>query len=663
METRWDDGRLDAFSAHGRMRAVGPGVVHGPGRTRWRPSTLEPVDGRTDSMAATADGLHLRWDVESTGSELRATVTVRNEGSAPRRVWSLEPLAIDAGWHGELDLNGPVAGWSVFTNGFQSWSGSRSWRPDEADRDPPLQILRDSSTDPAHRSPGSPGRYSSDLVMGIRGTATGSGCAIGFLGSDEQFGRVEVDVRGDRFETLVAACDADGIHLEPGQELRSQTAQVRFGPDSTRLLEGHADDLGRAQQARVPDRPPAGWCSWYYYFTKVTEADVRENLEVLAGWDPNPVADYVMVDDGHQSAIGDWLSTNDDFPSGMAALAADIRSAGFDAGIWLAPFLAEQGSQVAMEHPDWLLRDGRGRPVTALWNPPWSLRPIRALDTSHPEVLDRIEQVAAAIRHEWGYRILKLDFLYAAALPGVRTVELTRAQAVRRGLEAVRAGAGEDAFLLGCGCPLGPAVGVVDGMRIGADVAPWWTNAVMRSVMADQHGISTRHAVRNTMTRTFMHQRLWSNDPDCLMVRDRDTRLTFDEVRLLATVMGLTDGMLVISDRLADLTPERRGVIDTAASFGGGQPRVLDLFDTGLPEVVVSHRVEDVLIGVINVGEQAADRSVDLRLVAGLEEPHPVEVPEVWTGASLPVVAGVVDLGPVPRHGARVLRLDHRARE
>ena len=44
---------------------------------------------------------------------------------------------------------------------------------------------------------------------------------------------------------------------------------------------------------------------------------------------------------------------------------------------------------------------------------------------------------------------------------------------MRAGYDAIRRGAGDDAFLLGCGAPLGPRVGVVDGMRIGADVAPW----------------------------------------------------------------------------------------------------------------------------------------------------------------------------------------------
>ena len=657
METIWCDGLLDIVTLHGRVRHAGPGVVYGEERMRWRPRSLARDGQGGGARTAVQQSLALRWDVSVAGDAVRATVSVRNDGAEAIPLWSLEPLVADA--DGELALNGPVAGWSVLTNGFQSWSGTRTHRADEADRDPPLKILRFSSTDPAHRSGNQRGLFHSDLLTGVRGTRSGSGVAVGFLGAARQFGRVTVDVRGGRFQALVASCDLDGITLAPGQEVSSEVVQIRFGADAAALLERHATDLGLAQNARVPERPPAGWCSWYYYFTRVTEADVRENLEVLSGWDDNPVADYVMVDDGHQSAIGDWLTTNDKFPSGMQALASDIVAEGFDAGIWLAPFLAEPSSMVAKDHPEWLLRDDQGRPVLALWNPPWSLRPIQALDTSHPEVLDWLEHVARTVRQDWGYRILKLDFLYAAALPGSRHTELTRAEAVRRGLEAVRAGAGEDAFLLGCGCPLGPAVGMVDGMRIGADVAPWWTTPVNRIVMRDQHGISTRHAVRNTLTRSFMHQRLWANDPDCLMVRDQDTRLTRDEVQTLATVMGLTDGMLVVSDRLRDIAPDRRAVIDTAASLAGGRSRVLDLFDTGMPELIVSQRSDpdELVVGVGNLGERPRFRGIDLRAITGSDGPWPATVTEVWTGAELTVSDGHIDLGVVPRHGFRVIRL------
>src|SRR5205823_36073 len=109
----------------------------------------------------------------------------------------------------------------------------------------------------------------------------------------------------------------------------------------------------------------------------------------------------------------------------------------------------------------------------------------------------------------------------------------TRAWALRQGLEAVRAGAGPDGFVLGCGCPLGPAVGVVDAMRIGADVTPSWTTLIGRTAGRNRHALATAHALLNTLTRSALDGAWFLNDPDCLMVRDTDTKLTEPEVQLM----------------------------------------------------------------------------------------------------------------------------------
>ena len=60
-------------------------------------------------------------------------------------------------------------------------------------------------------------------------------------------------------------------------------------------------------------------------------------------------------------------------------------------------------------------------------------------------------------------------------------------------------------------------------MRIGADVAPFWDNWISRGPNRRRHGVATEHALRNILTRAFMHRRLWLNDPDCLMVRATET--------------------------------------------------------------------------------------------------------------------------------------------
>jgi len=99
-------------------------------------------------------------------------------------------------------------------------------------------------------------------------------------------------------------------------------------------------------------------------------------------------------------------------------------------------------------------------------------------------------------------------------------------------------GAGDEAFLLGCTCPFGPAVGLVDAMRVGPDIGQVWFDGLQPSV---------RHGLRLALPRFFMHRRFWLNDPDCLVVRDNNSTLTLDEARFLASGVALSGGLVVLA--------------------------------------------------------------------------------------------------------------------
>ncbi|CAE8626853.1 unnamed protein product, partial [Polarella glacialis] len=87
--------------------------------------------------------------------------------------------------------------------------------------------------------------------------------------------------------------------------------------------------------------------------------------------------------------------------------------------------------------------------------------------------------------------------------------------------------AGSSTFVLGCGAPLGPCVGLADAMRISADTAEHWLPkgpdlpGTRWFFAKDQTNLpSARNMVRNTFARMPMHGSLWINDPDCLILRD-----------------------------------------------------------------------------------------------------------------------------------------------
>ncbi|MCC7076553.1 MAG: alpha-galactosidase [Acidimicrobiia bacterium] len=650
-----DTGPVLELEIAGRRVTVGPfgaGAVYGPTPLVHRAYDLSPASTRT--LGDERHPLPATVEVDSDGQGATVRLAVTNTRTEPLRLWALHPLEARGPF---VTLDGEEADpaeWAMFRNGYQSWSGTGTLRVGDVDRDPPLHILRVSSCSPVHTARGTPGIVRSELLTAIE-IRPGVALGFGFVTSARQLNGIEVDVRGGVQRSLVATCDMDGIELPPGETIQTEVLRVVAGASGEAVLATLADELGTRMHARVPSRPPAGWCSWYHYYTKVTQAAVEENLESCASLRDRVPLDYVMIDDGHQAHIGDWLDTNAKFPDGMAALAGKISAAGFDAGIWLAPFLADPVSATAREHPEWLLRHD-GRPVVPLWNPAWSkTRPMWALDTTHPDVAEWLEEVARTIRYDWGYRVLKLDFLYAVTLPADRhDATATRADALRRGLDAIRAGAGEDAFLLGCGCPLGPAVGVVDGMRIGQDVTPWWSLPVTRTVMQDRHGLATKHAIRNTLARAFMHGRLWSNDPDCLFVKERRNRLTLDEVRALASVIGLSDGMFVLSDRLRDLGAEREEIVLTAARLGGGLGSVPDLFRRDMPETLVGSPGGADTVMVANFEDSPRTREVDLSTVCPALG-DAASLVDVWSGQHHSVARGVVVVD-LPRHGCVVLR-------
>ena len=658
--------------AGGRVR-VGPCrpallVDTGAGPVWWRPETVRVDDGRLVAGPGPS-GVVVEVDVAPLADYFAERVDlfcrVRNTGSSPVHVHRLVLLTTDA-----LTVGADSRRWRTYRNGFQSWAGTMTIGTDERDADIKVGFAQISTNDAAHPAPTSPGHVRSDTVGAVSDPVTGDTLAVSHLNAASAYAFVELVAPAGAVEAFSVWVDLDGTELPPGEVSEDQRFAVvtSTGPGGGwHALDGAVAATGAEMSARGRDgHHPGGWCSWYYHFTKVTASDVDASLAVLAadGRDgPEFGCEYVMVDDGHQEAIGDWLDTNAKFPDGMAAVAGQIHDEGFDAGIWWAPFLVDPASDTARAHPEWLVRNAKGKPIMGLLNPMWSsTRPMRVLDTTNPAVLAHIEGVAATIR-DWGYQIQKLDFLYAASLPGVRhDMSVTRARSLRMGLDAVRAGAGDESFLLGCGCPQGPAVGVVDAMRIGADVSPYWSNPIDRVGGRGRHGVSTRNAVVNTLTRSVLDGRWWLNDPDCLMVRDNRTRMDLEEVRTLATVIGLTDGMAVLSDRMDKLPAERRRMVAQVRDLSGGRPEVLDLFEQARPELVVSRRDDGLDVGVLNMGERPRRTVVDLRrpgllgqLPASLADDG--ELVEFWTGAVVPVRGGLADFGEVPPHGARVVRL------
>lgn len=508
-------------------------------------------------------------------------LAVHNSLPEPLVLEALRPIEVDPHWGGRVWLGSSIAG--LYCEGWQSWSAAgwadvlgrerRSHNPFSAPMDDGSPVL-----------PPPPGFFRSDLVGVLTAGERFPALLCGLLTSGDQFGQLEARVRGGRVG-LSFRCSTDGLRLAPGESLWSEKVGLLLATPEERPLEQYAEVLGKEMGARAQGFSPSGWCSWTAFGPRVTEQDVLRQVRWLAErrW---PVQ-VVQVDDGWETQVGDW-EPNERFPHGMAWLAEEIRKAGFLPGLWLAPFVVRPTSRTAREHPEWLLRDAHGRPVPAGLG---SINLCYGLDLTRPDVEEWLARLVSRVVEEWGYRYLKLDFLYGGALKGVRQrTELSRAQALRRGLEVLRAAAGDEVFLLGCGCPLGPAVGLVDGMRIGPDVAPSWeprlgllTPVVRRDPLFPAAG----RAVRNTLVRSWAHGRLWRNDPDALILRAAGSRLTEAEVRTLITVVALSGGSWMLGDDLPALEAFREAWTVLGLPIHSGQAFVPDLLSRQQPQSMV----------------------------------------------------------------------------
>jgi alpha-galactosidase len=533
--------------------------------------------------------LTLAWEAPAQDALILHT-RIENGSSAPIHLHQLVPARFDHSLPCFDDLDAV----RVYRHGFQSWSPSGSVPARAVQEYPRLELF---SLMNHHVDAPDWGRADGLLsfLFTILQQRDHGAALFGFLGQRAGLGTVFFQNGGAR--TLSCTLDYGGKRIGPGQSLSGEPLVLYRGAADA-ILARYTRSMAAAMDARPPERSPVGWCSWYELYTEVRESDMRANARALAAH-PELGVEYVQLDDGYQTAVGDWLSLNRKFPAGLPALVDDIRARGFRAGIWTAPFFAGKRSRLLRDHPSWFLGDERGQPLHAGINLGWKTR-LYSLDLSHPAVEAWLYDTFSTLVR-WGFDYFKIDFLFAGVRTGKRfDPALSPVEAYRRGLGAIRAAIGPDRYLLGCGAPIGPSIGLVDGMRVSADVKEIWHDPLWAALARGTDIPSVRDSLRNNMTRAFMHGSWWINDPDCLLVRDRRTELTRDEIHLLVTILGMTGGALVLSDDIANVDLSRLALATAVLPPTPLHGRPTDLMEHELPETFVLAEGPRRLLALVN---------------------------------------------------------------
>jgi alpha-galactosidase len=305
-----------------------------------------------------------------------------------------------------------------------------------------------------------------------------------------------------------------------------------------------------------------GWTSWYNHFTHISADILTQNLESI-GQSGLPFQ-YFQIDDGWQTAVGDWFSVKPAFPGGMGAMASAIRAKGLVPGLWLAPFVVAATSEVARRNPDWLLKDAHGKPLKVGWNPMWGGW-YYALDFYNNAVRDYLSGVFHTVFDKWGFDLVKLDFLFAVCLrpPAGKT----RGGVMWEAMEFLRTLVGKRK-ILACGVPLGACFGQVDYCRIGGDIHLRWEHRML-AWLRHRERVSTIASLHSTLGRWQLNGRAFMNDPDVFLLRTTNQHLSPTQQYTILTINTLLGRLLFTADDVGGYSPEQLAELEAALDLRG----------------------------------------------------------------------------------------------
>ncbi|KAL0089472.1 glycoside hydrolase superfamily [Phycomyces blakesleeanus] len=428
----------------------------------------------------------------------------------------------------------------MMAEGFQSWSLSKEMDSNSRLSSIPTLVAWKTKFDLQSDSPfynysGKPGVIHSNGYTYFRDPEEENILFLGSVSENTGYTYFQADMNKGHFSIYK---DIDGKNLAKGETLAIKI-YLDYREDMSAIWKDYAAYYPK--QTKAPRRPLTGWTSWYNTYEKITESDVLDNLNAIK--EHKYPIDLFQIDDGYETAIGDWLDVDSEkFPRGMQILATEIKEAGYLPGLWLAPFAVGVDSNIVKEHKSWIVTDSQGNLLTA--GPNWG--GFYSIDIYNPEVRGYLQQVFDVVIEEWGYGMLKLDFLFAAAM--IPRNGKSRGEIMWDAIELIQELTNDRAILLGSGVPLPSTWGRLDYCRISNDASPWWDNSVLRLANVRER-VSTSNALVSTLHRWPM-QSMFGTDPDVFFIRSENNKLTEDERHTLFAINVILGQMALMSDNV-----------------------------------------------------------------------------------------------------------------
>jgi hypothetical protein len=466
--------------------------------------------------------------------------------------------------------------------------------------------------------------------------------ALGFLDSRETVGEYEL-TRGSVSATtktftaeLAAHASFEGIDVpEAGAstgwlwlslerlDLALPDFARRARPDQTRL--GSPTLGSRCAAIALGETEPGT--------TRLDEASILTTLaSVTSESATQSLFDAAFVPLGWEAHQGDGVPDPSRFPEGALHLRNTIEQRLLRAGLALAPFEAEQSSDIITKHPTWLKRTSAGDPLPS----GSGCADTFVLDSSNPAVTEWLGELGARVGESWRFDVAYLKHLSAALETDWQAQrELTSLAALRRGVNAIAAGLGPTT-IVATGGPLSALRDLVDvietdaGPLLRAQPSPLLRSFLGGGRPATCAGPLHLHAARQTL----------------------------DEGRAAATIAAFGGSFVLVTDPATLLSPEPREIISACLPPLGWQVLPFDPFAPGGPRVfgawIDSSDHRWLLVTALNPRETEAAVVTGFDAL-GLTGPH--HAFEFWSQSYLGILDERLSLQSVPPGGCQVVAL------
>jgi hypothetical protein len=497
--------------------------------------------------------------------------------------------------------------------------------------------------------------YTGAGLLLLDGRRPSAALAVGFLSAREARPDLDAVFRvNDGGVRLLAHQPMLGRKLGPRETLEFDPIYLAADENPYTSLDDYAQAAASFARAPIRHKPTGIWCSWYAHRMNLSEELVLANAAVAAKYFKPLGFEIMQLDHGWQrgDVTGDWVP-NERFPHGLKWLANELKTRyGFRLGLWIAPTDVAETSQTFQKHPDWMLKDGNGKPLVN-WRWYWKPNPnCYELDASNLAAQRFIEETFSRLTGE-GASYFKIDFIAASA--GEQFFQsdpkITRGWGVfNDAVEAVRRGAGKNATIRYCQVPSLLAAG--DSAYGGDDTLDAGLNGDIRVL---------RENAKHLATSYWANDRLYRREVCDMSVR---MQADMEEARLRLAMMTLAGCSISFSDELQHLPASRIRMMQSCLPAGNPPMKPLDLFDREIPSIWHLHcragAAHDPIdewdvVGVFNFENKPEARTIDFASL-GLATDVDTAVFEFWEEKLLGVHRGKLTI-TLPPQTSRILSI------